>query len=510
MAPIFQDLINKWVNVNKSHYTGGERNSEGSRLKTSRSRETASRNCHVEERTAVTAASTTLPSVLSTMESEIHSDEQASILQSGLTISGKLNQNPIEIDHRNPISMYPSSPPIINPQEKPTILQPPIKAHHQIPGYASRKVETKSSRKKNKKRASLTRTHSQSDLLKEKFDEKEKQLSKQHKPLNRFENYETAAPINTGRFLNTATYSQQLNHHYNHSSNPQYSFSRTNNFGKNLSSKNKRNKKDFNNLRHCSRHRSKSKKQLNEHEMNRAEKDAVSHHSQQQIHFAHPEQEVMAAFHTNRPMSSQQFQQYQNNIQSHPPIYSHDDESPLYTIPGRISPSHSTTISTFSSCQHCSDLEKKIMMMQSDIEYLRSIALNNETMCSSCVSKGIDDCHLRHHSNHHNVGKDTSSSLNVSGNKKKHHHHTNTHFNTSIGGTVGTNATTSTVSTTGSSSQTSSFILTNTAVVGEMNESQVLVEASQRLVDVTIRHKQQIEQMTRERVSFFLFTIYSK
>lgn len=143
------------------------------------------------------------------------------------------------------------------------------------------------------------------------------------------------------------------------------------------------------------------------------------------------------------------------------------------------------------------------MMMQSDIEYLRSVAINEEGICSSChfnpegdrlsSASTIASSTQQHYNNSHGVSSSQSiSSFSTLSQKKKmyNHSHNNGHS---------TNATVTTVGTSSASLSQSPAFIHNNVIGNKIRESTALMEASQRLVDVTARHQQQIEQMTRER-----------
>jgi len=125
-------------------------------------------------------------------------------------------------------------------------------------------------------------------------------------------------------------------------------------------------------------------------------------------------------------------------------------------------------------CPRCTEAEKYIFALEADIEYLRSVALRNEFVCSRCEN---DDKSISSKSRKSHQQPKVSSSVSVGSTRKKRER-------TSGGGGGGG----------GGASVSNSVISTQ-----PKPESMSLAEASQRLVDVTARHKRQIEQMTKER-----------
>mmetsp|Transcript_7040 Transcript_7040/g.9039 ORF Transcript_7040/g.9039 Transcript_7040/m.9039 type:complete len:196 (+) Transcript_7040:668-1255(+) len=123
-------------------------------------------------------------------------------------------------------------------------------------------------------------------------------------------------------------------------------------------------------------------------------------------------------------------------------------------------------------CPRCTEAEKYIFALEADIEYLRSVTLRNEFVCSRCEN---DDKSIS--SKSRNSHPKVSLSVSVGSTRKKREQ-------TSGGG---------------GASVSNSVISTQ-----PKPESMSLAEASQRLVDVTARHKRQIEQMAKERVCAFI------
>ena len=517
MAPMFQELINKWVNVNRSHYTGSG----------GLDRFSKSSSKHGEDRTAITATSSSMTTGTNpTLNSNVASStKQASTMQSNQSISGSSRSrrrtsgmSAQSHGHQSYSGSNTSSrrshPLGVTIQKGSPIRTPRVTSASMTMSVAqsgsNHSKRSLTSRKKDRTRSRLKKTLSQSDILKEKFDEsKKKVLTPRHehehelehesydgvKPStqgksigNRLADPPESVPINTGRFLNAATYSQQLHHqqqtHHHHGR------SRRNSL-ETIDSASTCRKKE----KRSSRARKHRDNVTQSHEPISAPLHRPIHppfpqanHTPLYPQYSNPEHEAMAAFHQNRHILVQQQQQQQQ--QQHPPSAASD---------------------THDSCEFCLEMEKKIMMMQSDIEYLRSVAINEEGICSSChfnpegdrlsSASTIASSTQQHYNNSHGVSSSQSiSSFSTLSQKKKmyNHSHNNGHS---------TNATVTTVGTSSASLSQSPAFIHNNVIGNKIRESTALMEASQRLVDVTARHQQQIEQMTRERVS--LISLYS-
>lgn len=118
------------------------------------------------------------------------------------------------------------------------------------------------------------------------------------------------------------------------------------------------------------------------------------------------------------------------------------------------------TPSPQSECVHCVEMERHLLAMQSDLQYLRNMALKNEFVCTECAS--------------HQSGNAVSCSSSIASGKQS----------------------------TASERSRKKRAAAAAAAAGndpdKFQESAALAEASQRLMEVTERHKIQIEQMTRE------------
>ena len=115
-------------------------------------------------------------------------------------------------------------------------------------------------------------------------------------------------------------------------------------------------------------------------------------------------------------------------------------------------------------CAQCDEMERNILALQADVEYLRATALQNEYICAECENQ------IPSSSSQNNINSSSASvasgKASVASSKRKSKKHRK--------------------------------LLANP---DKLQESIALAEASQRLIDVNARHKRQIEQMTRETVS---------
>jgi len=131
-----------------------------------------------------------------------------------------------------------------------------------------------------------------------------------------------------------------------------------------------------------------------------------------------------------------------------------------------------------SQCFKCDDLNKQIVSLETDIECLRAVALNSEYVCVSCEKRS------------NNLPVNSASSVasgrtSVKSNKSKHSVASNKMNHSIHSGTSGRR-------------KNGSNWRTGVDPVFFMNENMALAESSQRLIDVTSRHKRQIEHMSRE------------
>lgn len=478
MSNVFQELINRWVHVNRSHYgVSSDRSISPRKLKA----RGELRIIPGEERTAVTTASTVMPSnegpsnaIVNTMTTTgnltnvtidtTSRSELPSNQGHGKDSIGKQNERKEKSSHgfQGPDKNHPSciyhhggssirTPRFMNslhiaksktdPPVLPLVL--PINGQHSHKNHQnlhsqvsssshvdaneskskskSKRSEKSSSRKKDKLSSStrysatksskrtLRRTHSQSDLLKEQFDEKEKEENsrKKHQQKRRY----------TSPYMDEMAYGHQMNPPF---PNPQHGYP----FVPNPTGRGDPSRDLHQDHRRFSRMDLPPPLSPSGHPPC---SDFMRHqpHSHYSHHSPPHQKEEMNAYHPDKPMLAQARQQEHHHHMHHP--------KPAYIRDPLPSPPHLP-------CKSCLEMEKKLMMMQSDIEYLRSIALNNENTCASC----------------HNSYVDETDGIN----------------NQDQFGSYG----------------------------GELiRENASLLEGSQRIVDLTARHQQQIEQMAKER-----------
>lgn len=470
MAPIFQELINKWVSVNRSHYTSGDKSPlphEAIKNISNRGKSHVQKIRLLEEEcTAVTSASSAMTP----------GSNSASFVS---TDNPRLNEvHTRSLDQGRPSQGYAYHEGQLSRTIQSSLNQispPPEKLDNHNESDKIKSKRTTITRRKSKSTRGLRRTHSQSDLLLSKFDESEKKSSKTSQPKQRQHDnfngppydptYANAPSVkNKDRYLNTATFSQQWqqsqqNLHHTHTP-----------------LKQKRKKKPQN--------AKNSPSHLNPH--------------QQPNHVADAEEEIMAVFHQNTTPQAHPY----HNVQPRTEIHRNPQGLPSAN-------DHRIAVDPQEPCQSCAEMEKKLMMMQSDIQYLRSLTLNDENICFSCRNYPDTDqlsctslisnpyhrqAHLSHHqhhsSHHHNLQSTHTSSSFATAHKKKTHSHL---YQGSANSTVKTLST--------AAMSQSSFLHCDSSFCGDdkIKESGSLMEASQRLVDVTLRHQQQIEQMTKER-----------
>lgn len=130
------------------------------------------------------------------------------------------------------------------------------------------------------------------------------------------------------------------------------------------------------------------------------------------------------------------------------------------------------------SCDQCTILEKQLIALQADLDYLRSIIAQNEFICAECEAPSSSKGSSKRRSSSAAV---PSSGASVSSTKSKKS------ISTSASRKVKK-------SKFGSSTQLSQL----SGDADKPHESDALNDASQRLMAVTSRHKRQIEQMTKE------------
>lgn len=117
------------------------------------------------------------------------------------------------------------------------------------------------------------------------------------------------------------------------------------------------------------------------------------------------------------------------------------------------------------SCSHCQDAQKRLLAMESDLEYLRSMLINSEYVCISCEQRN------QIHSGSSVASKHSTKSKQSMASGKK---------------------------SVGSSSGTSKRKGKHAADSLSLPENMTLAASSQRLMDTMIRHKRQIEQISKD------------
>ncbi len=200
---------------------------------------------------------------------------------------------------------------------------------------------------------------------------------------------------------------------------------------------------------------------------------------------------------------------------------------------------------TESESREVQEMSKRIMTLEADIEYLRCVALNSEYVCTSCEQNKkihkrssassssnnhhhLNSIHLNNHNPNINVNMNSSSSVasgrtSVKSNKSRLTHSSSNHnMNMSLhsvssghGHQHQRRKSGTTTSTSGTSRRNNGSSIGGGSVGGgldllssSIHENLALAESSQRLLDVTLRHKRQIEHMSRETVSFYLMITY--
>ena len=131
------------------------------------------------------------------------------------------------------------------------------------------------------------------------------------------------------------------------------------------------------------------------------------------------------------------------------------------------------------SCAQCTVMEKQLMALQADLDYLRSIIVQNEFICADCEAP----------SSSKSPSKRRSSAVAAP----------------SSGASVGSTKSKKSISTTSTSRKSKKNKFGSSAQLSQLSgdpdkphESDALNDASQRLTAVASRHKRQIEHMTKE------------
>jgi len=127
------------------------------------------------------------------------------------------------------------------------------------------------------------------------------------------------------------------------------------------------------------------------------------------------------------------------------------------------------------NCNKCHELDKRILALESDLEYMRSVALNNEYVCVSCERRNTN--------NPTNSASSVASARSVRSNISKHSRASSRMLDTSLHSHGAR-------SITRKSRQVDN--------IQQIHDNLTLAQASRRLVDLTARHKRQIEHMSKE------------
>lgn len=127
-----------------------------------------------------------------------------------------------------------------------------------------------------------------------------------------------------------------------------------------------------------------------------------------------------------------------------------------------------------SSCSQCHDLKSQILALEADLEYMRSAALNSEYVCVSCERRNM--------SNPTNSASSVASSRSIRSSRSKHSMASSRMLDAS------------------QHSHSAKSISRKVRQTGSqfLQDNFALAQASRRLVDLTARHKRQIEHMSKE------------
>jgi len=145
--------------------------------------------------------------------------------------------------------------------------------------------------------------------------------------------------------------------------------------------------------------------------------------------------------------------------------------------PSKPAPANDTSTS---SCNKCEEGERRILAIEIDLEFLRATALNNEYVCMSCDR--------RNNNLPVNSASSVASARSVRSSKSKQSKGSGRMLDQS-----------SAHSSVGGSTRRKGRLVDSSF----LSDNIALAESSQRLIDVTARHKRQIEHMSKETVSWF-------
>ncbi len=154
------------------------------------------------------------------------------------------------------------------------------------------------------------------------------------------------------------------------------------------------------------------------------------------------------------------------------PLPSVSSANSLSERSGTKSRTPSEAAKSLSACATCEENTTRLLALEADLEYLRSAALNSEHICQSCER--------RNNSLPMNSASSVTSGRSVKSNRSRHSKSSSRMMDSSAHSL-------------GTKSRKSRPIDTS-----YFNENVALAESSQRLMDVTSRHKSQIEMMSKE------------
>lgn len=142
------------------------------------------------------------------------------------------------------------------------------------------------------------------------------------------------------------------------------------------------------------------------------------------------------------------------------------------SLSSRASREPSITDDLPASCNQCKDATARLLSLEADLEHLRATALNREYVCISCEKRNNLPV---------NSASSVASGRSVKSNRSKHSKASSRLMDSSVH-SVGTRTRKS----------------RQPVDVSFLNENLALAESSQRFIDLTARHKRQIEHISRE------------
>lgn len=482
---MIQDLINKWVKVNKSHVVFAKEND--------RDRYIAG-NTSITEKTTSTHGTSSYANNRSQPPSTIIEKKNLSVVYSGVP-NGSVKNNGI---------------------------------------FGPSKSRRFSGNPGKKGRRSLKRTNSQSDLLRLKqWQETAEQqnttvaknpamkqpassTSSTHSKTKKHVRYDmsdrndilrssaeiSAAPINTGRFLNEQSYSQQLNSNMISSARARSIHSAENSVSSSHRRKHHRRKKTVSSVSSLSSSIRSQRSNSPPSPISAAQ--GLSHQAKSPVQALHTlEQDHVS-------VSSSILQPPDDTTATGSVTKLHENKG----LSGSYATSfeHESSLETLRKC--CEEKDKQIHRMQADIDYLRSVVIQNEISSfpglpipatASFYYDQSDTLSICSNSSAKSKGKSLSmrKSSHLPSVASASQLSTLSNNSASAAPTTSYNTSSNPLAWNLSSSGTSTG---GTVSAGKSNSKKtpMVAEASQRLANVTGRYQRQIEQMTRERVSFLV------